>query len=33
MIQTVITHHCTKCGSVNIVKNGKDAILRTKRAT
>lgn len=24
MIQTVITHNCTKCGSVNIVKNGKD---------
>ena len=24
MIQTVTTHHCTKCGSINIVKNGKD---------
>ena len=24
MIQTVITHHCPKCGSINIVKNGTD---------
>lgn len=24
MIQTVITHHCTKCNSTNIVKNGTD---------
>jgi len=24
MIQTVITHHCTKCNSIDIVKNGKD---------
>ncbi|MEA3339213.1 MAG: IS1 family transposase, partial [Chloroflexota bacterium] len=24
MIQTVITRHCTKCGSIDIVKNGKD---------
>ncbi len=24
MIQSVITHHCTKCYSINIVKNGTD---------
>ncbi|MFH1635841.1 MAG: hypothetical protein ABIG63_17760 [Chloroflexota bacterium] len=24
MIQTIITHHCTKCNSINIVKNGTD---------
>jgi transposase-like protein len=24
MIQSVITHHCTKCNSINIVKNGTD---------
>jgi len=24
MIQTIITHHCTKCTSINITKNGTD---------
>ena len=24
MIQTIITHQCTKCESINLVKNGKD---------
>ena len=24
MIQTIITHQCTKCNSTNLVKNGKD---------
>jgi hypothetical protein len=24
MIQSVITHRCTKCNSINIVKNGTD---------
>jgi uncharacterized Zn finger protein len=24
MIQTIVTHHCPKCGSENLVRNGHD---------